>query len=335
MSRQARYLGDALRREGARIIEVDTVGGLSVYNRFTRLIRMTTCLPRIHAADIVLIFAGSYLSFFAFSAWPLLAAKVMGKPTVLLYKGGQAADFLDKSGVLCKPFLKLADAVAIPGPLLAGVFARYGIKTSMAPDLLDTSFIKPNDPPSGRPIVAVVRRHHPVYGIDIAIKVAAKVAERVPEILFEIANEGEDYERLKATAERLAPNNVRFTGQLGRGDMAELMRRATLLLNTSRYDNHPNSLVEAAIAGLPIVTTDAGGIPYMFAAERECLMAPVDDVDALAEAVVRVILDPGLRAALAENARKRSGALFRNVSEPGILAEYLGLIPDKSKTGDG
>ncbi len=326
MTRQARYLADAIRADGAEVVEIDTVAGLSVYRRFARLLRLSSQLPKMRSANLVLIFAGSYASFYAFSAWPLLIAKAMGKPAILLYKGGQAGDFFVRSERLAKMFIGMADAIAVPGPFLQGVLSEAGIETHIVPDILDPSGLRTNAPPSGPPIVAVTRRHHPIYGVDTAIRVAARVAAEMPQVVFEVANTGEEYEEMQRLAAQIAPDNVRFLGLLDGEGMADLLQRATLLLNTSRFDNHPNSLIEAGIVGLPFVTTDAGGIPLLFADGRDCLIAPVDDIDGLAEATLRMLQDDSLRTKLAVSARERCGELYWDINNPGMLDEFRKLI---------
>lgn len=56
----------------------------------------------------------------------------------------------------------------------------------------------------------------------------------------------------------------------------------------------PHSIIEAFASGLPVVTTRAGGIPYIVEHERNGLLVPTDDADALADAVLRVLDDDGL-----------------------------------------
>ncbi|MCP4231289.1 MAG: glycosyltransferase family 4 protein [bacterium] len=326
MTRQARFLADALRRDGAAVIEIDTVSGLPLRRRFARLARMSRRLSAIRGADLVLIFAGSYASFYAFSAWPLLAAKAMGKPVVLLYKGGQAGDFFAGSGSLAKAFIRMADAIAVPGPYLQTIFAEAGFDAQIVPDLLDPSGLRESAPLIVSPIVAMTRRHHPVYGVDVAIRVAARVAAEMPEVMFEVANAGEDYEEMQRLAADIAPDNVRFLGELSRDGIADLLERATLMLNTSRFDNHPNSLIEAAIVGLPFVTTAAGGIPLLFEDGRDCLTAPVDDIEGLTRITLRLLRDTELGAKLAASARERCRELYWDIAKPGILDEYRNLI---------
>ena len=56
--------------------------------------------------------------------------------------------------------------------------------------------------------------------------------------------------------------NVDFVGRLDRAAMAALYRSASLMLNPSRTDNTPNSVLEAWASGVPVVSTRVGGVPF-------------------------------------------------------------------------
>jgi len=65
----------------------------------------------------------------------------------------------------------------------------------------------------------------------------------------------------------------------------------------------PNSIIEAYAAGLPIVTTDAGGIPYIVSHERTALVVAKDDDQAMASATLRMLREPDLALRLADAGR--------------------------------
>lgn len=65
----------------------------------------------------------------------------------------------------------------------------------------------------------------------------------------------------------------------------------------------PVSLLEAAACGLPIVTTEAGGIPYMFKHEHDALMIPIGNVKSMVNEVARLIEDKKLASHLSVNGR--------------------------------
>jgi glycosyltransferase involved in cell wall biosynthesis len=96
---------------------------------------------------------------------------------------------------------------------------------------------------------------------------------------------------------------VRFTGALDRPGVAELYRSADAMLNPSRVDNMPNALLEALASGLPIVSTNVGGVPYLVTDGQTALLCPPGDDRAMADAALRLLADPALARALAEAGR--------------------------------
>jgi len=79
-------------------------------------------------------------------------------------------------------------------------------------------------------------------------------------------------------------------------------REASIFLNSSSVDNTPNAILEAFAAGLPVVTTAPGGIPYLVEHDRNGLLVPLDDSAAIAREALRLLDDPDLAAALVRNA---------------------------------
>ncbi|HNH62598.1 MAG TPA: glycosyltransferase family 4 protein, partial [Thauera aminoaromatica] len=120
-----------------------------------------------------------------------------------------------------------------------------------------------------------------------------------PAARLSIAGSGPEAAALAALAQELGiAERVRFTGRLDREQMAALYRDADLMLNPSRVDNMPNAILEALASGLPVVTTDVGGIPFIVTQGHTAMLVPPDDPQAMADAAHKVLADTGLRAAL-------------------------------------
>ncbi len=77
--------------------------------------------------------------------------------------------------------------------------------------------------------------------------------------------------------------------------MPKLFHAADIFLNSSIIDNMPVAIIEAFYAGLPVVTTDAGGIPYIVQNRVSGLLVPMKDANALALALTEVIENTELR----------------------------------------
>ena len=107
--------------------------------------------------------------------------------------------------------------------------------------------------------------------------------------------------QLRETASALQLRNTEFTGRLEHELAAKLYDTADVFLNGSSIDNQPLSILEAFACGLPVVSTNAGGIPFMVENEVNALLSPVGDERKLAENVLRLMEDQQLAGKLISN----------------------------------
>jgi glycosyltransferase involved in cell wall biosynthesis len=111
---------------------------------------------------------------------------------------------------------------------------------------------------------------------------------------------GDQEEFLKGIVEEEGIEGVEFHGPVPHHEVAEWFDRADVFVNSSREDNMPHSVIEAFSSGLPVVTTRAGGIPYIVEHERNGLLVDPDEPGQLADGVLRVLSDPAVAARLVE-----------------------------------
>lgn len=98
-----------------------------------------------------------------------------------------------------------------------------------------------------------------------------------------------------------------------------------LVVQTSRSEGLPNALLEAAAAARPIAATAAGGSGEIVIDGETGLLVPVNDVDAIAAAIRRMVTDPDLRRRLGLAARRRTETVFQM---PRFVADYAGLYEE-------
>jgi glycosyltransferase involved in cell wall biosynthesis len=331
MPHQARMLAEILARDGARVVAINTNPFGRRKPRSLRFVHVLRELRKLRGCDLVLIFGGSYASFFAFSAVPLFAARLFGAPAVLMYKGGLARFFFRKWGWFVRPISRLARAVVVPGRYLQGVFANFGMRACVVPDIVDLSRLpaRPHDA-DGPPFILCPRRHDYVGGVDVAVRAFGKVVREFPEAELHLCGDGVDRPKLERLAEEVAPGRVRFHGFLPHEDLMPLLRRATLMVNSTRDDNHPNSVLEAMWAGVPVVAAAVGGVPFLLRDGETGFLARPDEPEALAERMVFVLRNPGLAADVAARAREAAAEFIWPYERPGQLQTLLacaGLAP--------
>jgi glycosyltransferase involved in cell wall biosynthesis len=129
------------------------------------------------------------------------------------------------------------------------------------------------------------------------------VQQRQPQAQLVVLGDGPQRKQLERHARELNLETVKFQGFVERSEMPRHYADADLFLNTSSIDNMPVSILEAFAVGLPVVTTDAGGIPCMVTEGVTGLVAQVNDHSALAEKILNLIESPDQTRRLSRNGR--------------------------------
>ena len=141
-----------------------------------------------------------------------------------------------------------------------------------------------------------------------------------------IAGRGEEEAALRAyaAAHGLAP----YVHLLGyRADVADLLAAADVFALPSLSEGVPLALLEAMFAGKGIAASGVGGVPEVVTSEREALLVPPEDPQALATALGRLLEDRALRHRLGEAARRRAEHAFTvDTMVDGYLRLYAGAV---------
>jgi glycosyltransferase involved in cell wall biosynthesis len=245
--------------------------------------------------------ANSGWSWHLFAAPAVWIARMRGVPVVVNYRGGEAAAFLERSAHWVRWSLHAASVLVVPSGFLRDVFGRFRIDAEVLPNIVDTSRFRfmargHHDAPH----LVVTRNLEAIYDIPTALRAFATVRKSFPLARLSVAGEGAELQRLTAMVDALGITAaVRFTGPLDREQIATLYREADILVNPSRVDNMPNSVLEALACGLPVVSTRAGGVPYLVRDGVSALLVDAGDAEAMAEAILRLLRDAELAERLA------------------------------------
>jgi glycosyltransferase involved in cell wall biosynthesis len=153
--------------------------------------------------------------------------------------------------------------------------------------------------PHGAPIVGNVAALVPHKGQRHLIEAAALVVRHVPDARFVIAGEGE----LRPSLERIIrehrlEKHVLLAGF--RPDVLSLHKAFDIFVMSSITEGLGTSLLDAMAAGRPIVATDTGGIPEVVVNGSTGFLVPPRDHQAMADAIVALLKDPGLRSRMGQ-----------------------------------
>ena len=138
------------------------------------------------------------------------------------------------------------------------------------------------------------------------VEAYAKIAGQYPEWSLELIGDGSGRQALEEYVSTLpCKDRISFTGAVD--DVAKRMSVASIFVLPSKIEGMPNALIEAMVMGMACISTDCpcGGPRDLIAAdESNGILVPVDNVDAMAMALKRLINNDTLRESMGDNARK-------------------------------
>jgi L-malate glycosyltransferase len=224
----------------------------------------------------------------------------------------------------------LAHRIVVPSGYLTQVFGAFGLRAEAIHNFVDTDAILYRERSAVRPVFLSNRNLEPLYNVACSIRAFARIQREVPNASLTVAGFGSQRPALESLVRELGVSNVRFTGKVPPEDMARLLDEADILLNSPDIDNMPLSLLEAQAAGLPIVSTSTGGIPFIVRHDVTGLLSPPGDDAALAGNALRLLNEPGLGARLGRAARE---ACVANYSWAAVESQWVRTYHELA--GDG
>lgn len=287
-------------------------------------------LLRVPRCDVLHVFSASYLSFVLAPLPAMLAGRLYRRKVVLNYHSGEAEDHL-RRWRSAAPAIRLADSVAVPSAYLVNVFRQFGIEAQAIFNIVETERFRFRERNPLRPVFLSNRNLEPMYNVGCTLRAFALIQRRVPGARLLVAGDGSQRPQLEALARELELRDVCFLGRVTPEKMPRVYDRADIFLNSSEIDNMPLSILEAFACGLPVVTTDAGGIPNIVEHARTGLIVGRGDYRAMADAALRLLDDPALAGTLIRNARRECSRYRWESVKQKWLDLYHGVQPDALK----
>lgn len=333
MANQTLQLAELLIAAGAKATTVQVnapyrpnwVGRVPVLRSVFRLLPYLASLWRTAGqVDIFHIMANSGWSWHLFAAPAVWVARSRGVPVVVNYRGGEAAEFLWRAGYLVRFTMGQTRALVVPSGFLQTVFAQFGMSASIVPNIIDLSRFHARDPVrTGSPHLVVARNLELLYDNMTAIRAFQLVQAKFPEARLTIAGSGPEEQRLRQSVQEMGLTSaVQFVGRLERDAMASLYRSADIMINPSLADNMPNSVLEAWASGVPVVSTNVGGIPYLAQHGVTADLVPPTDPSAMARACITLLSDAALWQQRAQAGQQEAQRYTWNRVQPVLCDVY-------------
>lgn len=315
------YIGNKLSKHGYTPTTIETLGQrlkpiinvMSVSNHRNYVFRILDMWKAILMApknSIVLI--DTYSSKAFHFAWTCgIIAKWRGIPYIPFLHGGDLPVRMDRSWFLSRRYFTKAKFIISPsGYLKSEVEKRFPVSVRIIPNFIDIDKYPYASKSYHQIKLLWVRSLHEIYNPKMAIHILkglhhsgykdAKLCMIGPD------KDGSQLE-IEALAKKLnVTHALELTGRLSKNAWIAKSKDYNIFINTTNADNTPVSVMEAMALGFPVITTNVGGIPFLFENNKEGIMVPPNNTEAMTEAIINLVEKPELANKLSLAAREKA-----------------------------
>ena len=203
----------------------------------------------------------------------VIAGKIWRKRIIITYHGGGAEEYFAKHGAFAQRWLCRADKVIVLNGYLEKVFGEYDIPCVVIPNIILLPKIKrTHEWDSKAPRFISVRHLRELYNIPCILRAFRQVQQQIPEASLTILGSGPLLEELQQYVKDNDLKHVTFVGQVPNQEMNRYLAEHDIFLSAPRVDNMPVSVLEAMNAGVLVISSKVGGVPYLIEHGRTGLL---------------------------------------------------------------
>lgn len=312
------YIGNKLSDHGYTSTSIETLGGFlegegfNVYyassqeNKFLRMLAMIYKTFKYSGkVDYVLIDTYSTKNFwYAFIVSQL--CRMLGLKYIPKLHGGNLPSRISRSKFFSNMIFRNAYINIAPSYYLFETFKNNGYTNlKYIPNTIELHLYTQFEKEFKTPKLLWVRSFSKIYNPSMAIKVFLKIRGVFPEAKICMVGPKKDDSYGKAV--QYAKKNkvdVLFTGKLSKEEWIALSRDYNVFINTTHFDNTPISVIEAMALGLPVVSTNVGGIPYLLEHNSNALLVNDNDIEEMTNQINRLFTEQNLANSLSENGKE-------------------------------
>ncbi|MFC2110055.1 glycosyltransferase family 4 protein [Bacteroidota bacterium] len=320
MKKKILYIGNDLTQKSGYLNTMQTLSsllrqeGYTVYTssnkqlKIFRLLDMVfSILKNARTVDYILIDTFSTSSFY-FSFISSQVARILNIRYIPILHGGNLPARLNKSPNLAHAIFMNSYKNIAPSGYLKYEFEKKGFVVDFIPNILELESYEYIKERKLNYKILYVRAFVNLYNPTMAIRVLNGVKRKFPQATLCMVGPHTDNsyeETVKLTKKLNLTNSVKFTGTLSKKDWHSLAEDFDVFINTTNFDNTPVSVMEAMAMGIPIVSTNVGGIPYLIDNGIDGVLVDKNDDIAMCNAIVSLFNNNTKKQVLIENARKK------------------------------
>jgi glycosyltransferase involved in cell wall biosynthesis len=251
------------------------------------------------------IYSGPAFYWAEAACWAL---RRVGKPYIATLHGGGLPKFASRWPRRVRRLLAGATIVTAPSKYLCQQMQDYRQDITVLPNAIEVSDYPFRQRGPARPNLVWIRAFDSIYNPALAVQAIALVVSEFPQLRLKMVGpEKEGVSRsqlLQAASELGVAAHVELSEAVPKSDIPRILQESDVFLNTSDVDNNPVSVIEAMAAGLCVVSTNVGGLPYLVSHRVNALLVPPRDPSAMATGIRQILQNPRLAQGLSARARE-------------------------------
>lgn len=252
------------------------------------------------------------------------AGRLLKKRIVLTFHGGGAEGFFRRKSGLVKRYLTSTSANIVLSGFIGRVFDKYGIPYTVIPNILEVDDAAYRVREEITPRFISIRSFTETYNIKCTLKAFQAVQEKYPDASLVLLGNGP----LKSELEQFVTDNhlqnVTFVGQVPNTEIYRYLDAADIMVSSSKFDNMPVSVLEGFKAGLLVIASNVGGVPYLIENGRNGLLFESKNDRQMAEKMIEAVADPEATRRMMANAHQSLDAYKWENCREKLLALYKG-----------
>ncbi len=311
------YIGNKLEQHGFNKTTIETLGPLLEKEGFEVIYASTKRNFVLRCCDMLLTIikhraTTNYILIDTYSTkafWYAFLCSQLGRVLKLKYipilHGGNLPDRIVKNKKISQLIFNNAYVNVAPSSYLVSAFERNGFHNVIhIPNAIELANYIFKKRIAFEPNLLWVRAFAKIYNPKMAIDVLELVQKTYPKASLTMVGPDKDGSLIatKAYADEKKVL-VNFTGQLAKEAWWQLAASHDIFINTTNFDNMPVSLLEAMALGLPIVSTNVGGITFLVTHTENALLVPENDAAAMVQQIITIVHDNHLGTHLVTNAK--------------------------------
>lgn len=314
------YIGNNLSNKGYSQTIMETLGGLlssegyviykssSNKNSFLRLLNMVfSTIYYSRKVDYVLIDTYSTLNFW-YAFFVSQICRLLNLKYIPILHGGNLPHRLNTNPWICDLIFKNSYKNVAPSNYLFSIFtSKYSKNLISIPNVLEIENYEFTTRNFDEPKLLWVRSFSPIYNPKMAIRVLFELKKEFPNASLTMV--GPDTINYKKECELLVKDlklKVNYTGLLSKSEWISLSKQHNFFINTSNFDNMPVSLLEAMALGLPVVSTNVGGISFLLEDGKNAILVNKEEHLAMSNAIKKLMHNLDYTNSIISEARKNS-----------------------------